>query len=113
MKVVYSAVEPLFPQPILFDWDTGNRDKSWEKHRIRAHECEEVFSNRPFLVFDDPRHSGAESRHLALGQTHAGRWLFVAFTVRGQRVRVISARDMSDRERRRYAEAEAEADPEV
>ena len=106
-------MEVLFPQPVVFEWDDGNRSKSWEKHGVRELECEEVFSHRPLLVFDDPGHSGAEPRHLALGQTHAGRWLFAVFTVRGEKVRVISARDMSRRERRNYAEAQAETDPEV
>jgi hypothetical protein len=102
-------MEPL-PQPIVFDWDAGNRGKNWERHGVRGHECEEVFSHRPLLVADDPGHSGDESRHFALGQTHAGRWLFVAFTLRGDRLRIISARDMSRRERRSYATAQAEAD---
>ena len=103
---------PPLPDPLVFDWDAGNRDKSWERHGVRAHECEEAFSHRPLLVADDSGHSGAEARHFALGQTHAGRWLFVVFTLRGGLLRIISARDMSRRERRSYA-AQAEADPEV
>lgn len=94
------------PEPVAFEWDDGNVDKNWEQHGVRASECEEVFFNQPLLVHDDPRHSTGESRHLALGQTHAGRRLCVAFTQRGDRIRVISARDMSRRERRSYAEAQ-------
>jgi hypothetical protein len=97
------------PEPVAFEWDVGNVDKNWEKHGVRASECEEVFFNQPLLVHDDPRHSTNESRHLALGQTHAGRGLCVAFTQRGDRIRVISARNMSRRERRSYAEAQTDS----
>ena len=93
------------PQPVAFDWDDGNADKNWEKHGVRASECEEVFFNQPLLVHDDARHSKEEPRYLVLGRTHAGRRLFVVFTQRDERIRVISARDMSQRERRSYAES--------
>ena len=94
------------PEPVAFEWDDGNVDKNWEQHGVRASECEEVFFNQPLLVHDDPRHSTGESRHLALGQTHAGRRLCVAFTERGDRIRVISGWDMSRREPRRNVEAQ-------
>jgi uncharacterized DUF497 family protein len=93
-----------------FDWDEGNVEKSWQGHGVRASECEEVFFNQPLLVHDDPRHSQDEPRMLALGKTHVGRRLFVVFTQRGGRIRVISARAMSRRERRSYGEAESQVD---
>ncbi|MFN7942254.1 MAG: BrnT family toxin [Thermoanaerobaculia bacterium] len=102
------------PEPLRFDWDAGNAEKSWERHGVRGHECEEVFFGRPLLMLDDPGHSRSESRHFALGKTRTGRRLFVAFTVRGERLRVISARDMSRRERRIHDQAApAQVDPEV
>jgi uncharacterized DUF497 family protein len=82
-----------------FDWDEGNRDKNWEKHQVSNRECEEVFFNIPLLLQPDPAHSQTETRHYLLGQTNAGRRLFVSFTIRGENIRVISARDMSKRER--------------
>lgn len=97
------------PEPVAFEWDEGNVDKIWEKRGVRASESEEVFFNRPLLVHDDPQHSTDESRHLALGQTYAGRRLCLAFTQRAGRIRVISARDMSRRERRSYAEAQTDS----
>lgn len=83
-----------------FDWDAGNRDKNWAKHRVSDSECEEVFFNQPLIRRHDPGHSGEERRFRALGQTDTGRRLFVAFTMRGKLLRVISARDMTRRERR-------------
>ncbi len=87
-----------------FDWDAGNRDKNWRKHGVTAGECEEIFFNLPLLVHEDPAHSTAESRWYALGQTTAGRNLFIVFTFRRDRIRVISARDMNARERSIYAQ---------
>ncbi|HEX9156385.1 MAG TPA: BrnT family toxin [Syntrophales bacterium] len=85
-----------------FDWDEGNLLKNWEKHRVSAVECEQVFFNRPVIVAEDTEHSRQEERMFALGQTDAGRLLFVVFTVRRDLIRVISARDMSKRERKEY-----------
>jgi len=65
-------------------------------------ECEELFFNRPLIVGEDERHSEREDRFYALGQTDAGRRLFVVFALRARRIRVISARDMSRKERKVY-----------
>jgi hypothetical protein len=69
-------------------------------------ECEQVFFNSPLLLAEDKVHSQSEVRYWGLGQTNAGRALFVVFTSRGDLVRVISARDMSRRERKAYEQAE-------
>ncbi len=88
-----------------FDWDAGNSEKNWLKHGVTPAECEEVFFNQPLLVASDPSHSEREPRYFALGRTDGERQLFVAFTGRGTKIRVISARDMSRRERAIYAKA--------
>ena len=88
-----------------FDWDGGNVDKSREKHGVTPEECEQVFFNRPLLLFHDPGHSTVEERYYVLGRTDEGRRLFVVFTPRDALIRVISARDMSVAERKRYDQA--------
>ena len=88
-----------------FDWDAGNRGKN-AKHRVSDDECEEVFFNLPLLLHPDEAHSQQEDRYHVLGQTHAGRRLFIAFTMRGTQIRVISARHMTRNERRAYDKAE-------
>jgi uncharacterized protein len=85
-----------------FDWDEGNRDKNWLRHGVTASECEEVFFNQPLVVASDEKHSEAEARYYVLGQTDAGRRLFLVFTPRGRLIRVISARDMNRNERHQY-----------
>ncbi len=89
-----------------FEWDAGNAGKIWERHEVAPGEMEQVFFNRPLVAAVDFKHSGAEPRFLTLGQTDAGRRLFVVFTFRRRLIRVISARDMSRRERREYDHAQ-------
>jgi uncharacterized DUF497 family protein len=81
-----------------FDWDAGNIDKNWVKHGVSNAECEEVFFNTPLLIRPDSSHSREESRNAAFGRTDAERPLFVVFLVRNNYIRVISARDMTDKE---------------
>jgi uncharacterized DUF497 family protein len=85
-----------------FDWDDGHVNKNWESHRVSPREAEQVFFNRPLMVADDVKHSRAERRYFVLGQTADDRPLFIACTLRGGLIRVISARDMSRPERKVY-----------
>ncbi len=86
-----------------FDWDKGNVTKSLEKHGITQPEAEEVFLN--FHVgFPDQRHGGTEKRFGLYGRTDQGKILFIAFTIRNRRVRIISARPADQKERTMYEE---------
>jgi uncharacterized DUF497 family protein len=87
-----------------FEWDAGNARKN-EKHDVSASEAEQVFFNQPLLMLEDPKHSQAEPRFHALGVTHTARTLHITFTVRGTKIRVISARTMHRKERTRYEQA--------
>lgn len=95
-----------------FDWDQGNREKNWRRHEVAWWECEELFFNQPLYVIEDDRHSMDEERFYALGKTHKNRLLFVVFTRRKSKIRIISARDMSKKERMIYLE-KAEKDSRV
>lgn len=89
-----------------FEWDKGNLEKNFKKHKVSFWECEEVFFNRPLTVAHDAGHSRRENRFFALGASDSGRLLFVCFTMRGSKVRVISARDMNAKEREIYSHAQ-------
>ena len=78
----------------------------WRRHQVTQAEAEHVFFNRPLVVAPDSQHSSEEIRHLALGRSNEGRHLTIVFTRRDDLLRVVSARPMSVRERRVYAEAE-------
>jgi uncharacterized DUF497 family protein len=85
-----------------FEWDSGNAEKNWLAHGVSTTECEQVYFNQPLIVARDVAHSELEARYFVLGQTDAGRELFLVFTLRGESIRVISARDMSRKERKVY-----------
>lgn len=86
-----------------FDWDKGNIDKNWTKHEVLFWECEEVFANRPLLIQADEKHFlDDEKRFYVLGRTNEGRFLFEVFTIRNFKIRVISARSMSKKEKDIY-----------
>lgn len=88
-----------------FEWDESNRDKNWIAHQVSSGECEEVFFNLPLLLEYDQAHSRREDCFYVLGQTNMGRRIFIVFTIREDRIRVISARDISRKERAAYAKA--------
>ena len=96
-----------------FDWDEWNAAKIWAKHEVSQAECEQVFFNEPLVVAEDVEHSKEEHRYYALGVTAKGRELFLVLTIRGRLVRVITARDMSRRERRVFRDVEAKGDTQV
>ena len=88
-----------------FEWDKSNIDKNWIKHNVTPQECEQIFFNQPLVVADDTKHSMAENRYYALGQTDAERMLFIVFTIRKKQIRIISARDINRKERRIYKQS--------
>ena len=85
-----------------FDWDLGNSDKNFLKHKVTNSETEEVFFNSN-LILPDPKHSIIEERYYLLGQTNNFKILFVAFSIRGSKIRVISSRIASRKERQVYS----------
>jgi uncharacterized protein len=85
-----------------FEWDAHNSKKIIEKHNVTPAECEQVFFNLPVVAGIDEKHSETEKRFYLLGQTDSGRLLFLVFTVRNDKLRVKSARNMNKNERRVY-----------
>ena len=92
-----------------FDWNQGNELKNLSKHSVTNEECEEVFFNHPLLVSPDLKHSQTEPRLHALGYTQEGRMLFLSFTIRQEKIRVISARDMNKKEKTFYEKAQKDS----
>lgn len=86
-----------------FDWDEGNRTKSATKHLVRTEEVEEVFTlgqAAPLGVQVSPLVH--EERLGIVGTTTEGRIVHVVFTLRGGKVRPISARPAHKKERELY-----------
>ena len=89
-----------FEDIIGFDWDEGNSFKNEEKHNVSIKDCEEVFKNEPLVA--PGKLSNNETRFIALGENDYGKPLAVIFTIRQNRIRVISARPQSKKERKFY-----------
>ena len=87
-----------------FEWNEGNSNKNCHLHAVTDGECEDAFFNLALIIASDKKHSETETRFFALGQTDARRWLFIAFMIKNNLIRVISARDMTKSERRKYVE---------
>ena len=85
-----------------FQWDDGNSEKNWISHQVAKSECEQIFFNQPLVIGNDEKHSEIEKRYYVLGHTDCDRQLYIVCTVRQNLIRVISARDMSKKEREVY-----------
>lgn len=85
-----------------FDWDLWDIVKNVDKNQVENKECEDVFFNQPQLVEFDEKHSLVENRYKILGLTDRGRWLIVVFTIRNNKIRIISARDLSKKEKLQF-----------
>ena len=92
------------PVPLSFDWNKGNIDKNWQKHKVHFKEAEEDFLNKPLSLLRDIKHSQSEERYIALGITNQKRKLHIVFTIRNNKIRIISARNQSKKERKLYGE---------
>ena len=94
--------ETRLPEVVIFEWDEYNREKNRIKHNVTQIECEEIFVNDP-IYFADEKHSKVEQRYTAYGETtNKKRLLTIVFTIRTDKIRVISARDQSKKERKVY-----------
>jgi uncharacterized DUF497 family protein len=86
-----------------FIWLADIVEKLWQKHHVEQHEVAEVFDDAPHFRFVEKGHREGENVYAALGQTEGGRYLIVFFVYKQDRsALVVSARDMTDAERKRY-----------
>ena len=90
-----------FKNIIGFDWDKGNVNKINTRHNVDCLEVEEMFFNE-LILESDIKHSTTEVRIRALGVTNKGREMVLVFTIRKNRIRPISARNMDKKERKVY-----------
>lgn len=85
-----------------FEWDKGNLDKNYKKHGISANVAEEAFLDEQAIIVRDIKHSGKEKRFIVIGKTTENKVLFVVFTVRKDKLRIISTRPANRKERDKY-----------
>jgi uncharacterized DUF497 family protein len=89
---------------LLFEWDPNKAKGNLEIHGVSFDEGATAFRDALSLTIYDPMHSEAEDRFVLLGNSHKDRLLVVVHTVRGDSIRLISARKASKKERKHYEE---------
>ncbi len=85
-----------------FDWDDWNSNKNEEKHGVSRLEAESAFFDPQIKIFEDIKHSTSEKRYIAYAQSLENRILIIGFTMRSNKVRIITARTASKKERSFY-----------
>jgi uncharacterized DUF497 family protein len=87
---------------LLFEWDTEKAKSNEKKHGILFEEATTVFADTCSLTIYDPIHSENEERFVIIGISHKKRTLIVVHTERGDKIRIISARKTTKKERSYY-----------
>lgn len=88
-----------------FEWDAKKAVSNLKKHKVSFGEAATVFSDRLSITVPDPDHSVGEDRQITIGMSDRLRLLIVAHAQRGERTRIISARELTKAEREAYEEA--------
>lgn len=87
-----------------FEWDSKKADKNFRKHGVSFEEAASVFKDELAAVYEDPDHSEEERRYLIIGSSVKERLLYIAFADRSPRIRIVSARKVTRKERQLYEE---------
>lgn len=85
-----------------FEWDREKAAANLKKHSVSFEEAKTLFENPLAVIFDDEAHSIYEKREIIIGHSQQNRLLLVAFTERLSRIRIISARLATSKEREDY-----------
>jgi len=89
---------------VIYEWDARKATSNLRQHRVSFAEAISVFLDPAALTFEDPDHSDDEDREITIGISDRGRVLFISQCLRGDRIRIISARRATSREKKQYAE---------
>ena len=87
-----------------FEWDPKKATLNLARHGVSFQEATTVFDDMLSVAVPDPDHSIEENRFIIVGQSHRGRLLIVSHVERGDRIRLINARELTRTERSAYEE---------
>jgi uncharacterized DUF497 family protein len=90
----------------IFESDEKKSRLNWARHKVSFEEASTVFGDPFSRTIDDPLHSEDEDRYVIIGQSVRRRLLVVVHTIRGDNIRIISARIATATERTRHEEDE-------
>ena len=85
-------------------WDPNKAIGNIQKHNVSFEDAKTVFDDPLYVDLYDPDHSEEESRYLIIGKSRGGSLLIVAYTERGNAIRIITAREVTRSEREAYEE---------
>ena len=89
---------------IIFEWNSRKDKVNLNKHSVGFIEASTVFVDPLSITIPDPDHASGEERFIIIGMSNSQRLLVVVHTLRGEQVRLISARVATKRERHTYEE---------
>ncbi len=87
-----------------FEWHDVKAEKNVRKHGVSFDEAATVFEDAFSISDSDPLHSDDETRYVLVGLSNENRLLVVSYAMRGERIRIISSRPATARERKHYEE---------
>jgi len=87
-----------------FEWDPHKAVINLGKHGVSFTEAGTVFGDSLAVTVPDPDHSANEDRYIAIGWSNRRRLLMVSYADRGNRIRIISARELTRSEKKAYEE---------
>jgi uncharacterized protein len=93
---------------VIFTWDVRKAAANLKKHGVNFREAATIFDDPLSVTFPDIDHSESEHRFLTIGESPRRRVLIVAHTEESDTIRIISAREAAQREKRFYEENEME-----
>ncbi len=85
-----------------YEWDKEKAESNLKKHGVDFSEAATVFDDLFYVDFYDPKHSGGEHRFLIIGESNLQRFLIISYAERDDKIRIISARELTPKERRNY-----------
>jgi hypothetical protein len=91
---------------IIFEWDQEKAEKNIQDHSVSFNEASTVFNDPLSLTIHDPLHSDKEDRFVIIGNSYKNRLLLVVHVERGDKIRIISARKATRKEKKHYEENE-------
>jgi hypothetical protein len=91
---------------IIFEWDQEKAEKNIQNHSVSFNEASTVFNDPLSLTIHDPLHSDKEDRFVIIGNSYKNRLLLVVHVERGDKIRIISARKATRKEKKHYEENE-------
>jgi len=90
---------------VIYEWDPKKAKANLREHGVAFEDAASVFLDPLAVTYPDPDHSSEESREITIGHSAKLGVIFLSHTQRGDRIRIISARKVTRRERKQYEES--------